>query len=255
MRASNATPSVLPGRPQPPRQFQTFGGPAYVASPPQEELLINLSPPPGYGTTSQAREQGAWQEAIHVQNVASRTYGNDHLSMEIPMEFDALHPSIVSLHPVEAYQRSDVRTMSQESPMPASRPGNARTIPSVRDLEPLPPSAGLHGFSSRQRELRGGVENEARRITSLHNQLLQASVNVDRLRRDMQYVDGRILAAQRQSWDCNPPQARDEDQEAFDNLPFGGEDNEESSPIIAVSTTGGSSLICSPTEDEGLDAN
>ena len=77
---------------------------------------------------------------------------------------------------------------------------------------------------------------------------MQANMNVDRVRRDMQFVDGRILAAQRQHWDCAPPQPRDVDQEAFRNLPFGGEDNVESSPIIA--TTRGSMLQCSPMEDE-----
>ena len=71
----------------------------------------------------------------------------------------------------------------------------------------------------------------------------------------MQFIDGRILAAQRQHWDCAPPQPCDVDQEAFMNLPFGGEDNVESSPINATLTTRGSGLQCSPMEDEGLDAN
>ena len=71
--------------------------------------------------------------------------------------------------------------------MAVSRPGPARVIPSVGDLNPL-----------------GVVENEARRISSLQDQLSQANVNVDCLRRDMQFVDRQILAAQRHSRDCAP---------------------------------------------------
>ena len=249
VRVANSTSDGLTGRLQPPhREFQTFGGPANSACPPQEELLVDLSPPPGHGTIPQARDQGVRPEASRVQNVARRSYASDdHLSVQIPWEFDAMYPSLVSLHPAEAYQRSKVRIVSEESPMPASRPGPAHVIPSVSDLSPLPPSAGLRGFTLRHEELRV-VENEARRITSLHSKIMQANTNVDRLRCYMQFIDGRILAAQRQHWDCAPPQPCDVDQEAFMNLPFGGEDNVESSPIIA--TTRGSTLQCSPMEDE-----
>ena len=137
--------------------------------------------------------------------------------------------------------------------MPASRPGPARAIPSVGDLNPLPPSAGLRSFAASQEELRGVAENEIRRITSLHNQLLQASVNVNRLRRDIQFVDRQMLAAQHYSRDCASSKPRDVDQEAFSYLPYADEDNEEFSPINANSTTRGSGLQCSPMEHDELD--
>ena len=55
-----------------------------------------------------------------------RTPNNDHLS--IPREFDASYPPMVSRHPYEAFHRSDIRSASQESPMPGSRPLNADVI-------------------------------------------------------------------------------------------------------------------------------
>ena len=116
--------------------------------------------------------------------------------MQIPCEFDQMYPSLVSLHPAEAYRRSAARTVSEESPMPASRPGPASVIPSVGDLNPLPPSAGLRGFASRQQDLLGVTEKEIRRISMLQDQLSQAIINVDRLKRDLQFVDRQMLAAQ-----------------------------------------------------------
>ena len=138
--------------------------------------------------------------------------------------------------------------------MPASRPGPTRVIPSVGNLNPLLPSAGLRG-SLRQQDLRGVTEQEVRTIEMLQEQITQASINVNRLKRDLQFVDRQMLAAQRQSRDCAPLQPHDVDQEAFLNLPYGNEDNEESSSINTTSTTRGSGLQCSPVEDEGLDVD
>ena len=81
----------------------------------------------------------------------------------------------------------------------------------------------------------------------------QASVNVDRLRRDIQFVDRQMLAAQYYSRDCASSQPCDVDQEAFTYLPYPDEDNEESSPVDANSTTSGSGLQCSPMEHDELD--
>ena len=235
----------------------TFGGPATSACPPPEGVLVELSPPPAHSANSQTRDLGARPEAGKVQNVARRlAYPevDDHLAMQIPERFDESYPPLVSLHPAEAYHRSKrVRTMLKESPMPASRPGPVRVIPSVGDLNPLPPSAGLRGFTARQEELRGVAENEIRRITSLHNQLSQASVNVNRLRRNIQFVDTQMLAAQHYSRDRASSQPRDVDQEVFTYLPYPDEDNEESSPVDTNSTTRGSGLQCSPMEHDELD--
>ena len=87
----------------------------------------------------------------------------------------------------------------------------------------------------------------------LQDQLSQASISVDRLRRNIQFVDRQMLAAQHHSRDCAPPQPRDVDQEAFSYLPYANEVNEESSPIDANSTTRGSGLQCSPIEQDELD--
>ena len=108
VQRSNATPRVQPGRPQPPRMvFQTFGGPATSACLLPEQVLVDLSPPTGHSANPRAQDQGARPEAIRVQNVARRPYSEqDHLSMQIPEEFDANFPPLMSLHLVEAYHRS-----------------------------------------------------------------------------------------------------------------------------------------------------
>ena len=136
--------------------------------------------------------------------------------------------------------------------MPASRPGPTRVIPSVGNLNPLLPSAGLRG-SLRQQDLRGVTEQEVRTIEMLQEQITQASINVNRLKRDLQFVDRQMLAAQRQSRDCAVPQPCDVDQEAFSYLPYSGVEDEESAPINANSTTRGSGLQCSPMEHKELD--
>ena len=108
VQPSNATPEVRPWRHQPPHMdCPTFGGPATSACPPPEEVLVDLSPPPGHGAIPRARDQGARPEKICVQNVARRSYANeDHLSIQIPEEFDASYPPLVNLHLVEAYHQS-----------------------------------------------------------------------------------------------------------------------------------------------------
>ena len=244
VQQAQTTPRVQPWRLQPPHMAcLTFGGPATSACPPPEGVLVDLSPPPGHSANSQTRDLGARPEAGDVQNVARRlaySESDDHLAMQIPEGFDKSYPLLVDLHPVEAYHRSKkVRTRLKESLMPASRPGLARVIPSVGDLNLLAPSSGLRGFASRQQELREVTEQEIRRITLLQDQISQASINVDRLRRDLQFVDRQMSAAQHHSWDCTLPQPCDVDQEAFSYLPYAGEDNEESSPIALNSTTKG----------------
>ena len=162
-----------------------------------------------------------------------------NLDMQVPDEFGLCHPPLVDLHPVEAYHRAKkIRTVSQESPMLASRPGPSCVIPSVDDLNPLPPSAGLHGFASRHQDLMGAKEREFRKITFLQSQLKQASKYVNRLKCDLQFVDRYVLAAQPSARDCNLPQSpRDVDREDFSNLPFADRDDEESPWMTPIRPT------------------
>ena len=92
------------------------------------------------------------------------------------------------------------------------------------------------------------IDYEARRISSLHQQLSQANVNVDRLRRDM-----HTLASQQYSRNCAPQQPHDVDQEALFALPS----LEPMDSTTEEPPAGRPGLICSPIEqeDEGLDAN
>ena len=116
--------------------FQMWGGPTNFAPQPGEGPLIDLSPPPGHRASTQARFQGMRPDATQMQNVMWRSYANnDHLSMSIPREFDASYPPMVSRHPYEAFHRSDIRSASQESPMPGSRPLNADVSSSIGDLD------------------------------------------------------------------------------------------------------------------------
>ena len=198
-------PRVQTWRHQPPAwQFATFGVPAVPACPRAEELLVDLSPPPGNSTDSQTRDYGARLDVIGVQNVArGQAYPvyDANLDMQVPDEFGLCHPPLVDLHPVEAYHRArKIRTVWQESPMPASRPGPIRVIPSVDDLNPLPPSAGLHGFASRHQDLMGAKEQEFRRITFLQSQLKQASINVNRLKSDLQFLIDMCWQPNRIEW-------------------------------------------------------
>ena len=155
---------------------------------------------------------------------------------------------------VEAYQRAKgIRTVLQESLIPVSRPGPVGAIPSVDDLNPLRPSAGLHSFASRHQDLKGEKEKELRRITILQCQIKQASINVNRLKRDLQFLDRQVLAAQHQSRDCDLPQTtRGVDREAFSYLPYAGVDDEESAPI-GTTATAGSTLKGSMMEDDDTD--
>ena len=243
VQRTNATPDVTPTRLQPPTEFQMFGGPASPARQQEQGPLIDLSPPQGQGASALAR-QSVRLEASQMQSAMRRSYvNNDPLSRSVHSEFDASFPPM-DLLPV------DVRAASQESPMPASRPRYAAAISSTGDLGPLPPSAGLRGITSKQQDLMGAVEREARRMSALHNQLTQADINVHRLRREMQFVNRQIWATQ--SRDCDPHQPHDADQEAFLHLPFGDlmdQSTTEDSP------TRRSGLITSPLEDEGLDAD
>ena len=83
----------------------------------------------------------------------------------------------------------------------------------------------------------------------LQDQITQASINVDRLKPDLQFVDGQMMAAQGHSRDCTLPQPHDVDQEAFMNLPFTSDDVKDSPPRETM----GSALQCSPLEDEDMD--
>ena len=51
-------------------QMLTFGRPAGPAYPRLDELLVDLSPPPGESTYPQTRDYGTRQDAIGQQNVA-----------------------------------------------------------------------------------------------------------------------------------------------------------------------------------------
>ena len=86
----------------------------------------------------------------------------------------------------------------------------------------------------------------------LQGQITQASINVNRLQRDLQFVNRQMLAAQHQSRDCALLQPRDVDQEAFSYLPYGGVDDEESAPI-GTTATAGSTLKGSLMEDDDTD--
>ena len=100
-------PRVQPWQHQPPALQMTFGRPAGPGYPRPEELLVDLSPPPGDSTYPQTRDYG--QDGIGLQNVARmQTYSfyASNLDMQIPDEFNACYPPLVDLHPVEGYHRA-----------------------------------------------------------------------------------------------------------------------------------------------------
>ena len=179
------------------------------------------------------------------------------LGMQIPDEFNVCYPPLVDLHLFEAFHRAKrICTASQESPILLSRPSTVGGIPSVEDLNPLPPSAGLRGYATRHHDLLGVKERELRRIQILQGQIKQASINVNRLMVDLQFVNGQVLAAQPDSWDCNLPQIpRDVDREDFSALPYANADEDESAsmmtpitsdPRTATTRTTGSGTVPSP---------
>ena len=105
----------------------------------------------------------------------------------------------------------------------------------------------------------GAKEREFRRIAFLQSQLKQTSINMGRLKRDLQFVDRYVLAAQPNERDCNLPQSpRDVDREDFSDLPFPDGDDGESSSMTPIqptpkTTTKGSTLKSSPLEDDAMD--
>ena len=75
---------------------------------------------------------------------------------------------------------------------------------------------------------------------------------MNRLKRDLQFLDRQVLAAQHQSRDCDLPQTtRGVDREAS-YLPYAGVDDEESAPI-GTTATAGSTLKGSMMEDDDTD--
>ena len=97
-------PYVQPWQHQPPAlQMLTFGRPAGPAYPRPEELLVNLSPPPGDSTYPQTREYGTRQDDIGLQNVAR-------------MQMYPFLSSNLDMHPVEAYHRAIGYTPRRKSP-------------------------------------------------------------------------------------------------------------------------------------------
>ena len=132
----------------------------------------------------------------------------------------------------------------------------------------LPPSAGLRGYAIRHHDLMGVKERELRRIQILQDQISQASINVNRLMVDLQFVNGQVLAAQPNSWDCNLPQIpRDVDRKDFSTLPFANAAEDETASTMtpipskprttttvttATGTIPSSTLVCSPTKDDSM---
>ena len=111
-------------------------------------------------------------------------------------------------------------------------------------------------------------ERELRRIQIVQGQIKQASINVNRLMVDLQFVNRQVLAAEPDSWDCNLPQiSRDVDCEDFSAFPYANADEKESAlmmtPISSdprmtttVTTASGTisspTLKCSPTEGDSM---
>ena len=191
------------------------------------------------------------------------------LGMQIPDQFNASYPPLLSLHPVQAYHHAKrIRTASQEVPTLISRPSKVGVIPSVKDLEPLPPSAGLRSYSVRQQHLTGVKERELRKIQYLQDKIALASMNVVRLMDDLSFVNGQVLAAKPNLGDYTLPQIpRDIDCEDFSALPFANAADDITAslltPIVstpattrtvttATKTIPLSMLICSPKEDDAI---
>ena len=109
----------------------------------------------------------------------------------------------------------------------------------------------------------GVKERELRRIQILLGQIKQASINVNRLMVDLQFVNGQVRAAQPNSWGCKLPQIpRDVDRKDFSALPFANAEEDESALIMtpitsdprtmgtkASGTVPSPTLKCSLTED------
>ena len=134
-----------------------------------------------------------------------------------------------------------------------------------RRLEAIPERAGSEAATKpKTREDRSiktiyRKHEERDQKNVIENHVCKANKTPEKPQKGGPQVDRQVLAAQPHSRDCNLPQSpRDVDREDFSNLPYADVDDEESASMVTPiqrtprTTTTGSTLKCSPTEDDAM---